>query len=187
MNMMQRMIGLAAAGCVASTWSAFAADPKSHAPYAGEQARAINDPQVLVALAITRDRTRIAVAGADHSVRIYQLNNGQQLASLDAQATAIKTLAFSADHTKLVTTVEKGATTWEVASGALLETVPGEGFTAAAFVGDAKTLVTCVPTQIQQHRLKLVWSIAAITQPITSLACPSMRNVPRRNGVRLLR
>ena len=41
MTMMRWMSRLVAAGCVVVAWTAFAADQKSHAPYAGEQARAI--------------------------------------------------------------------------------------------------------------------------------------------------
>ncbi|MBP87596.1 MAG: hypothetical protein CMJ64_12870 [Planctomycetaceae bacterium] len=136
----------------------------------GQQVRAITDPQPLSSLAITRDRARIAVAGADKAVRVYQLNNGQKLASLEGHTSAVTSLAFSADGTRLVSTTATDATTWDAVSGRLLEIVPTDGLASAAYVTDVNMLVTVTAQQVERRALRFVRAMNGLKQVVTSLA-----------------
>ena len=139
-------------------------------PANGQQVKAITDPQPLSSLAITRDRTRVAVAGADKAVRVYQLNNGQQLASLAGHESSVTGLAFSADGTRIVSTTATEASTWEAASGRLLEIVPTDGLASAAYMTDVNTLVTVTARQVERRALRFAQVMNGLTQPVTSLA-----------------
>lgn len=139
-------------------------------PASGQAIRTITDPQPLAAMAITRDLARVAVAAADKAVRVYQLSDGKQLASLEGHATAVLGLAFSSDGTRVVSTTATNATTWDAATGRLLEIVSSENLAAAVYVTDLNTLVTVAPQQVQRRPLRFLQAMVGLTQPVTSLA-----------------
>lgn len=136
----------------------------------GQQARAISDPQPLSSIAISQDRTRIAVAGADKAVRVYQLNNGQKISAMEGHTSPVTSVAFSADGTRLVSTTTTEATTWDVASGRLLEIVLVQGLAATTYATDVNTLVTTTPNGVDRKTLRFVQAMAGLTKNVTSLS-----------------
>lgn len=136
----------------------------------GQQLRAITDPQPLASIAVTRDRARVAVAGADNIVRVYQLNNGQKLATSIAAPAAIKTLSFSADGTRLVSTTAVEVIALDATTGRLLEIVPVASLSSAAFVTDANTLLTITPQQAERRGLRFAQQMHGLDKAVTSLA-----------------
>lgn len=136
----------------------------------GQAVRAITAPQPLSTMAITRDFARVAVAGADKVVRVYQLSDGKLLASLEGHATAVVSLAFSLDGTRVVSSTATDATAWDTASGRLLEIVPIAGLASAVYVTDVNTLVTLTAEQIERRPLRFVQAMVGLTMPVTSLA-----------------
>ena len=139
-------------------------------PGNGQQVRAIMTPQPLAAMTVTRDLARVAVAGTDKVVRVYQLNNGQPLASLEGHTSDIAGLAFSSDGARVVSTTASSATTWDAATGRLLETLPVEGLAAAVYVTDANTLVTVSAERVERRPLRFQMAMVGLTKPVTSLA-----------------
>ncbi|MDG2126952.1 MAG: hypothetical protein P8K08_03090 [Fuerstiella sp.] len=139
-------------------------------PGNGQQVRAITAPQPLAAMAITRDAARVAVAGADKVVRVYQLNNGQQLASLEGHTSIVAGLAFSSDGARVVSTTAASATTWNAATGRLLETIAVDGLAAAVYVTDVNTLLTLTVQGIERRPLRFRQAMLGLTKPVTSLA-----------------
>ena len=74
----------------------------------GKQTRTFNMPAKSTAVAVTFDSQRLAVAGADRQVRVFQLNNGQVMQTLPDAGNQVTALAFSADAKQLVATLSDG-------------------------------------------------------------------------------
>jgi WD40 repeat protein len=86
----------------------------------GKQTRTFNMPAKLTAVAPTFDGQRLAIAGEDRQVRVFQLNNGQVLQTLPDSGTPVVSLAYNADAKRIVATLSDGqmkreAIVWDVA------------------------------------------------------------------------
>ena len=78
--------------------------------------------------------TKIAATGSDNNVRVYQLD-GKLLLTLAGHAAAPKSVAFSSDNTRLVSSgPDNLAIAWDVATGAALESIAvAKGLSFARF------------------------------------------------------
>jgi hypothetical protein len=77
-------------------------------------------------VAFSPDRTRIASASQDHTVKLWDAAGGQELRTLKRQTGRVFTIAFNADGTLLASGSEDGTVKlWAAASGEELRTLQG--------------------------------------------------------------
>ncbi|MDB5335704.1 MAG: domain, G-beta repeat [Planctomycetaceae bacterium] len=107
-------------------------------PADGAQVRAITHGQPVTSFALTRDGNKLAATGADANIKLYNAADGAVLFTLTGHAAAAKTVAFSAENTRLVSTgADNVAVVWDVATGELLEKMPiAAGVAFAQFAGN---------------------------------------------------
>lgn len=110
-------------------------------PADGAQVRAITHGQPVAAIALTRDGNKLAATGNDANIKLYNAADGAVLFTLTGHAAAAKTVGFSADNTRLVSTgADNVAVVWDVATGELLEKLPvAAGIAFAQFAGNVPT------------------------------------------------
>jgi RNA polymerase sigma factor (sigma-70 family) len=94
-------------------------------------------------VALSHDGHRIASAGWDDTVRVWEAATGKELRVLGPHDRAAVSVAFAPDGKHIATGTWFGSTyIWDAATGKLLHTLPGSpgGVTAVAFAPDGKTL-----------------------------------------------
>jgi WD40 repeat protein len=82
----------------------------------------------------------------------------------------VTSLAFSSDGTRIVTTTPTAATTWDAASGRLLEITPVDGLASAVYVTDLNTLLTVTAEQIQHRPLQFGVAMVGLAKPVEFVA-----------------
>lgn len=147
-------------------------------PADGQQARTFNVPSPASAVAQTADRQRLAVAGVDRQIRIFQLTNGQLLQTLPAPSgsdqSSIVQLAFTADAKQLVTVSSDGQAKqavgyWDLASTPprCQETLRDVSVSQAFPAPQANQLLMADDKgSWHQRELRLQRSVAGLTKPI---------------------
>ncbi len=140
-------------------------------PDDGSQTRAFNYPATPTATALTPDGQKLAVAGDDKLVRIYQINNGQVLQTLIGHSDIPTSVSFSQDDNRLVSATAKGELiVWDVASGRLLESAGNASLTVAAFDFQLDRVLTGDKSgQLAQQPLRFLRHLDGNQQAITSL------------------
>jgi WD40 repeat protein len=141
-------------------------------PANGQQAGAIPYGQPLTSLALSGDGAKIAATGSDNNVRVYQLD-GKLLLTLAGHAAAPKSVAFSSDNTRLVSSgPDNLAIAWDVASGALLESIPvAKGLSFASFgTTPATLLIGSADKAITLYSLHFERMLPGNAKAITGLA-----------------
>jgi WD40 repeat protein len=88
-------------------------------PADGVQTRSFQDQAGTVRVAVSADGRRLALAGDDRQIRVYQLDNGQLLRTLSGLVAVAGGLSFSSDGARL-------AATAAVPDGARVELQPGQ-------------------------------------------------------------
>jgi WD40 repeat protein/serine/threonine protein kinase len=112
------------------------------------------------------DGNRIATVGKDQNIRVWNAQNGEQIAHWFDQANGMKaSVSFSPDGRHIITTCNKIAKVWDVAKGELLITLVGHSdiLSSATFSPDCKMIVTT-----SWDKTAMVWD-AAIGKPLFSL------------------
>lgn len=149
-------------------------------PADGAQARTFSDPATPLYVALRPDNQRLAIAGDDKQVRIYQLDNGQLLQTLTGHAQAPVSVNYSADGKRIVSTSsamgapgEAGeAIVWDVESNPpkLLEAVARPAMTTSLFAQQADRILTGhTAGHIAFRPLRFLRHIDGNQQPITTL------------------
>lgn len=140
-------------------------------PADGAQARAFNDPATPTAVATSADGQKLALAGDDKLVRIYQIANGQVLQTLTGHATAATSVSFSQDGSRLASlTGSAELIVWDATSGQLLESLTEATLTAAVFDFQLDRLLTGDKAGvIMQRPLRFARHLEGNQQAITSL------------------
>lgn len=110
-------------------------------PADGAQVRAITHGQPVTSFALTRDGNKLAATGSDANIKLYNAADGAVLFTLAGHAAAARTVGFSAENTRLVSTgADNVAVVWDVATGELLEKLPiAAGVAFAQFSGNVPT------------------------------------------------
>ncbi|MEN3356494.1 MAG: hypothetical protein V7637_476, partial [Mycobacteriales bacterium] len=99
----------------------------------------------LTALAVNHEGTRLATAGTDHIVRVWDARSGQPLGTLHGHIGAITGAAFGPDGLTLATaSTDETVRLWDTGSGDQLRTLYRRGgtMTAVAFSADGLWLAT---------------------------------------------
>ena len=143
----------------------------------GLQARTFNDQGTTVRAALRPDGQRIALAGDDKQIRIYQMDNGQLLQTLTGHADAVTSLGFSPDGQRLTSTSvaagRPGETiVWDVQANPprLLESFAGQTHTASYFAAQSdRLLVGDTSGTLVFRPLRFVRHVDGNQQPITTL------------------
>jgi len=108
-------------------------------------AKHIDSPQSVLALAVSPDGATLASAHGDNSVRIRAAQNGNVQKVLTAHSDAVTSLAFSADGTILASAGrDETAKLWDISSGEPRATLEGHSGTVSsiAFSPNGKTVAT---------------------------------------------
>lgn len=110
-------------------------------PADAAQVRAITHGQPVTSFALTRDGNKLAATGADANIKLYNAADGAVLFTLAGHAAAAKTVGFSGENTRLVSTgADNVAVVWDVATGELLQKLPiAAGVAFAQFSGNLPT------------------------------------------------
>ncbi len=104
------------------------------------------------------DGARLATAGDDRIVRIWEARTGRRLAMLRGHVKACRGVAWSPDGARLATAGDdRTARVWDASTGALLLTLQGHAqeVTSVAWSPDGKRLVTT-----GADRMAHVWSVS---------------------------
>ena len=106
--------------------------------------------RLLKALALSADDTRLASAGADHVVRIWDGKSGKQLHTLAGHEDAVLACAFSPDATLLATGgMDRALYMWALATGEPSRLAgPRACVEAVAFTPDGTRVVSADATGI---------------------------------------
>ncbi|MEZ6110324.1 MAG: WD40 repeat domain-containing protein [Pirellulaceae bacterium] len=147
-------------------------------PANGQQAFAANHGSPVQTLAISADGQRLASGGDDKIVKFWNAANGGQLAptALPAVATAIRSVAFSADsvHLFVATADSPEVTMYDAASGAVEQRFAGREAAVArvlAVGGDRQLLLTwSLDNRVLRDEVLADRQLAGHSQPVTSLA-----------------
>lgn len=111
-------------------------------PADGAASREINRGANITAFALSRDGQKLAVAGADNAIKLYQTSDGKELATLAEHSQPAVTLSFSPDHQRLVSTGKEGlAFVWDLATNQRLEVLPAPQGGLFAFFATANDRV----------------------------------------------
>ena len=96
------------------------------------------------AITFSPDGTRLASAGSDQTVKIWDLDNGHEILAYAGHADGVRCVAFSPDGKSVASAgADKGIRIWDAATGKDLVTIKGEGAftTSLVFARDGKHLL----------------------------------------------
>jgi WD40 repeat protein len=99
----------------------------------------------LTAVAFSPDGARLATAGEDHTVRLWEVGSGNELATLEAHADAVTMVGFSPDGRRIATASrDRTVRLWVGETGEKLATLAAHAnaVTALAFSSDGERLAT---------------------------------------------
>ncbi|HWY86038.1 MAG TPA: hypothetical protein VNX28_04905, partial [Gemmataceae bacterium] len=117
------------------------------------------------AISFSPDGTRLASAGSDQTVKIWDLGNGHEILAYAGHASAVRCVAFSPDGKSIASGgADKGIKIWDAATGKDLVTIKGEGAftTSLVFARDGKYLLAGeVGSAGQQPGLVAVYDAAS--------------------------
>ncbi len=85
----------------------------------------------VVAVAFDRDGRRLATAGQDGSVRLWDAETGRQERTLSAHVGAVRSVAFGIDGRLVTAGEDQSVRVWDADTGRLLLELPGAGHLAA--------------------------------------------------------
>jgi WD40 repeat protein len=120
---------------------------------------------MVLAVAISSDGKKLASAGWDKSVRLWEATTGKELAKLGQHRKQVRCLAFSPDGKRLASgSADETVKLWDVATRKLRASLPGTGGGTVAFSPDNKTLAT--GDDEWQPTVKL-WDLATLREKAT--------------------
>jgi len=137
-----------------------------------EIARSVNPGSAVVDLAVSGDRKTIAVAGADQTIKLFQVSDGKQTGSISAGA-PLGDVAFSRDNQRIAATLGDGEVRVFKTSGEPLDFFHlGDAQPASLdFAGDHQTLVAAAgDNMVRMLPPTLLHQINASEQPLTAVA-----------------
>ncbi len=111
----------------------------------GEESRLRGHTGTVLAVAFSPDETLLATAGADRTIKLWDLMRGQEVLTLRGHTDSVSALAFSPDGKRLVSTsADKTVRLWETNSGKELLTLTGHtlAVNCVAFSQDGRYVVT---------------------------------------------
>jgi dipeptidyl aminopeptidase/acylaminoacyl peptidase len=115
-------------------------------PGGGKAVRDLVETQdVVFALAFSPDSTKLATAGADRAIRVFEVQSGKLLAQIEDHADWIFGVAFSADGKRLASASrDKTAKVFDLEKKESLVTFPGHGqpVYTVSFTPDGKSIAT---------------------------------------------
>ena len=143
-------------------------------PANGQVARTQTETAAVTALALSRDGTRLAVAAADRTIKVYPIAGGAAQLTLSGPPQDIGSVVFSADNSRLVSSSADAAIVWDSADGRLLEILPA-GPTKLAFATPFSPTADRVLLLDSQNAasvqpLRFAGALRGITKPVTSVA-----------------
>lgn len=106
----------------------------------------VEGTDAVFAVAFSPDSKVVAAAGADRAIRLWEVESGNLLATIEDHADWVLDLAFSPDGTRLASASrDKTSKVFDVAKKESLVTFPGHAETVygVAFAPDGKTIATC--------------------------------------------
>lgn len=128
---------------------------------------------IVSAIAVSPDNKWIAAAAADHSIKLYQVADGQPAKVLTGHAGLVSGMQFTADGTKLYSAShDKSVRLWNVADGAALGRVdlPAAVNGLALTVDAAKIVLACADNLIRVIAVPPpVPTFAATTAPVPAI------------------
>lgn len=112
----------------------------------------------VLAVALSPDATLAASAGADRTVRVWDVDSARPLLSIRGHADVIRCLAFSPDGALLASgSYDKTVRLWDVATGQLRLTLPAsdDWVMSVSFFPDGRRLVSA-----GRDKAVRIWSVA---------------------------
>lgn len=125
--------------------------------------RQVGHTQTIFAMAMSNDNKNVVTAGADLTVRVWDVASGRNLHTLIGHTKAIYTVAFSPDGKFIASADSAGVVlVWNTASGRIYRRLVGSGaeILQLAFSADGQRLSTGDRT----GRIN-IWSLRSITAP----------------------
>jgi eukaryotic-like serine/threonine-protein kinase len=111
----------------------------------GEQSRLLGHTGIVLAVAFSPIEYLLASAGADQTIKIWDLKRGQVVSTLLGHADSVSAIAFSPDGRRLVSTgADKTVRLWEIGTGKELLMLEGHTATVncVAFSQEGHSVVT---------------------------------------------
>ena len=106
----------------------------------------VEGPDAVFAVAFSPDSKLVAAAGADRAIRLWEVESGKLVTTIEDHADWVLDLAFSPDGTRLASASrDKTSKVFDLARKEALVTFPGhpEPVYGVAFAPDGKTIATC--------------------------------------------
>ena len=137
----------------------------------GQQARATTLPQPATGLTLTPDTARVAISLSNFEIQVHLTSNGQLQQTLTGHDTAVTSLDFNSDATRLLSASSKGMLlVQDVATGVALETIVDPEFTLAMFSSEENRLLrTGAEGKVESRGMRFVRGLDGLTQAVTSL------------------
>lgn len=138
-------------------------------PADGKQVRVFYNEKPVTTAALSPDGQRVAVGINDGRVRIYQTADGKQLADAALHKAAVRSIAFSTDNARLVSTGDdQRVAIVSAADGVLQETTtPGGNTTFVAFAPAREYVYGLEDKTIHTEQARFERAIAGLTKPAT--------------------